>query len=380
MFTLDHCSFTPDKFGYYQVGDIKTYSKIEALELQKTLGCFPQWNFNNAIYSAQDWTREPQESLWSLYKQRARQIRNSYDYVVLMYSGGSDSQNLLGAWIDEDCKIDEIAIQWNVAATQSKNTYWNGEVDRVALPWVQELKKRGLEFNFRQIDISKNTQDIVDFYGVDYQYYANCNFSPNNYAKNLWRHQISDYKNLIDSGKKLCFVWGSEKPFLHWDGRYYCVFMDIIDNCVNPYTQLNYKQGWYDELFYWTPDLPAITIKQVHVLKNFCKTNHDTVWYQKSKSRRGCYNPVLDQYLREQTLMTLLYPFWAADTYSDGKPPSTIVSLRDSWLIHGNLQQGLQYKNYLNNLKQQLDPYWFNDVHNILHGLKGCVSPHYYLE
>lgn len=379
MIVQDRCSLTPDKFGYYQVGDVKTYSKLEALELQKTLGLFPQWKFNEAVYTACDWTQEPESTLWNLYRQRARQIRNTYDYVVILYSGGSDSQNLLGAWIDEGLKIDEIATQWNIGATKSRDAYWNGEVDRVVFPMLEEIKKRGIEFRFRLLDVSQDTQDIVDFHGFDYQYYANTNLSPNNHAKNLWRHRIADYKNIIDSGKKLCFVWGSDKPFLHWDGRYYCVFQDIIDNCVNAYTQLNYNLGWYDELFYWTPDLPEIAIKQAHVLKRFCETNMDAVNYQTEFSRFG-YNRQLKKYLQEETVKLLLYPHWKASTYVDGKPGINIVSWRDTWLINSTQEQGLRFQSYLHSLKQRLDSYWLNDVTTITKGLKGCISPHYYLE
>jgi hypothetical protein len=377
MFTLDHCDLTPDKFGYYLVGNAKTYSKLEALEIQKVTGDFPQWNFNNEIYQIQDWTQEPSTTLWELYKQRAVQIRNSYDYVVLFYSGGSDSQNMLSAWMASGLKIDEIATQWNVAGTGSRSTFWNGEVDRVALPWIQQLKNQGLEFNFRLLDISADTQNVIEFHAHDYAYHANTNLSPNNYAKNMWRHQITEYKQIIESGKKLCFVWGSEKPFLLWDGRHYCVFQDIIDNCVNPYTQRQYHQGWYDELFYWAPELPQIVIKQVHVLKNFCQTNLDPANFQDTFTRHG-YNPHIKKWLREDVVKTLLYPYWDTSTYVDGKPPSMVLSWRDNWLFAST--QGQQYRDYLQSLKQQLDLTWLNDVDHISKGLKNCISPHYYLE
>ena len=103
----------PDKFGFYQVGDRKTYSKFEAIEWQNTTGIFPEWNFNKVIYDNLDWQTEPSVDLWTLYKARARQIRETYDYVVLWYSGGSDSHNFLLAWLDAGLKIDEIAATWN---------------------------------------------------------------------------------------------------------------------------------------------------------------------------------------------------------------------------------------------------------------------------
>ena len=42
--------FDADKFGFYTVGDRKTYSKYEAIQWQKSTGLFPEWNFNKVIY------------------------------------------------------------------------------------------------------------------------------------------------------------------------------------------------------------------------------------------------------------------------------------------------------------------------------------------
>lgn len=372
------CSLDPDKFGYYQVGDLRTYSKLEALELQQRTGHFPEWQFNRRAFDAHPWTQEPALDLWQLYKLRAQQIRDSYDYVVLFYSGGSDSQNLLGAWIDQGCRIDEIATQWNYSATQKKMGYWNGEVSAVVLPWIEELKKRGLEFNFRLLDVSEDTRDVVDFHRTNYEYYTNCNVSPNNHAKNLWRERIADYRDRIAAGQKLCFVWGSDKPFFYWDKKYYVLFQDIIDNCVNPYVQQRYHQGWYDELFYWTPDMPELVAKQVHVLRKFVETIHDPQFYQHKKSRYG-YNRHINMWLTEDAVKTIIYPHWDPKTYVDGKPGVNVVSWRDQWLVHSTLEQGTAFRNILQSIESRIDPYWLNSS-SISQGFKGSISPRYYIE
>ena len=112
MGTIIMISFTPDKFGYYRVGEKTTYSKLEAIEWSRQNNISVQFVFNDKIFSAIDWTQEPTTPLWEMYKDRARQIREAYDYVVLWYSGGSDSHNMLWAWIEAGLKIDEIATTW----------------------------------------------------------------------------------------------------------------------------------------------------------------------------------------------------------------------------------------------------------------------------
>lgn len=376
---LSICTLNPDKFGYYQVGNYKTYSKFEALELQHQTKQFPTWNFNSTEFASAAWTREPPVDLWELYKARAQQIRNSYDYVVMLYSGGSDSHNALSAWIDADCQIDEIATQCNYAGTKDKLGFWNGEVTNVAIPFIEQLKLQGLEFKFRLIDISEDTINVIQHFDQDYRYLINTNLSPNNHARNMWRLRIQDYQDIISAGKKLCFVWGSEKPTVYWENRWYMLFQDMIDNCVGPFNQLNYSQGWFDELFYWTPDMPEISIKQGHVIRKFCETINDPKWYQRSKTRYG-YNRLIDMYLTESSIKQILYPRWNPATYCDGKSPNFIISARDEWLAQGNIDSTQNFHALLNQWICKLDPYWLNDPADITKGIKGCISPRYYLE
>ena len=148
----------PDKFGYYQIGDRKTYSKIEALEWQRSSGHFPEWYFNRQVFDHMDWFIEPSVDLWTMYQARARQIRETYDYCVIFYSGGSDSHNLLSAWLDAGCKVDEIATFHYYAGSNNQQSFMNAEVTNVAIPTAQTLAKQ-YEFKHRLIDIS---QDIVD--------------------------------------------------------------------------------------------------------------------------------------------------------------------------------------------------------------------------
>jgi hypothetical protein len=73
----------PDRLGCYRVGDLKFYSKLEAIEMHTRTGIHPHWDFNEAAFSSYDWTTEPEENLLELYRQRAQQLRNKYDYIVL---------------------------------------------------------------------------------------------------------------------------------------------------------------------------------------------------------------------------------------------------------------------------------------------------------
>ena len=58
---------SPDKFGYYKIGDVKTYSKIEALEKEIASNQKSTWHFNDEFFSNLNWKIEPNINLYDLY-------------------------------------------------------------------------------------------------------------------------------------------------------------------------------------------------------------------------------------------------------------------------------------------------------------------------
>ena len=62
------------------------------------------------ILSKVPWKIEPTETLETLYKLRAQEIRDTYDYVILCFSGGSDSLNVLETFYYNNIHIDEIVM------------------------------------------------------------------------------------------------------------------------------------------------------------------------------------------------------------------------------------------------------------------------------
>ena len=96
------------KLGFYTIGTSVFESKIQACILANKVlkemnqSIHPlrllQWNFNDEVFEAYDWTKEPEKTLDQLYDARARDIREKYDHVIVSYSGGADSHNMLMAF------------------------------------------------------------------------------------------------------------------------------------------------------------------------------------------------------------------------------------------------------------------------------------------
>lgn len=376
------CNFHPDQFGFYTVGTtFKTYSKLAAMEEMARTGQHLEWNFNRTVFEHHNWTQEPGVDLKELYRQRAQQIRDSYDYVVVFYSGGADSWNIVNTFIDNNIKLDEIAHCWSLKGDDSYFSYFNEEIYRVAIPNTIKIQNQFPHINHRIIDITDivNQLYVTAGMGFDFLYYTNNLISPNGLARSYLREHIKDYQQLIDSGKKVAFVWGTEKPRLRLhNGRYHCFFLDMFDNTVNSRLQHQAAdRGWFDELFYWSPDAVPLVIKQCHMLKKFLdQTTGDHPWLSTKSSDFGRQRHN-NAWITPNGLHSLIYPGWDITTFTNGKNNQNVFGPRDQWFWsqkeHASV--GLRkFKMGVEKLLTSVDPYWLKDTKNPSLGLKNCIN------
>lgn len=378
-----------DKLGCYRVGDLKFYSKLEAIEAMRRTGIHLHWDFNEAAYSSHDWTVEPQESLDELYAIRARQIRDKYDYVILMYSGGADSAQILHTCFKNDIKIDEIASFVNYDATQDKQNYLNAEIFNVALPTVDKYKEKFPWVKYRHIDLTNLT---IDFFSdeknkFDWIYSMNLNFNPNGTSRQGLGLKVKEWRDIIDSGKKLAIVWGADKPrIVHENNKFSFRFIDITDAGATVKSMAG-EMPYTDELFFWSPDLAKIPIKQAHILKRYLSVDdlQNTRFVSTIKSEIDlAYKTVngVKHWISVHGVNHLIYPDWDITTFSMGKTPSLIFSKRDEWFF--NIENTSSFRHTwemgVDKLWKTIPDYWKNDPKDIKKWLKLCISKDYYLE
>lgn len=349
------------------------------------------WHYNDEIFNLYDWTKEPQKSLTELYQERALQIRKKYDYVILFYSGGADSHNMLESFLRVGADIDEIVSIHSYSADRDRNSQFNREIFETAIPYVQNLKQSGRlrqDIPHRLIDMSdlivKFSQEI-DW--LDFPYIVNSAVSINNVARSYLRKYITDWANLIDQGKKVALIWGHDKPrIMQEQGKFFLNFMDIFDNCISTWIQQTRPPGWFDEMFYSTPDLPELVIKQAHVIKNFltsCPESHcylsdkvsglgHVVKYQPDGSWQSLW-------LTRDAQSTLLYPWFDPDLYNCNKVLDIIYSSRDHW-FWSDLSIGAQYHTVINGIISKFGDLWLNhDLTNGIRATRNFRSQKYWL-
>ncbi len=379
-----------DKFGFYQVGSFKTYSKVEAIELANATAGSVHWNFNDEEFALYDWTVEPAESLKELYQRRARQIRERYDYVVLWWSGGADSYTMLRAFVDQGLFVDELATFHNFGGDGSWDTYLNSEVKRVAIPVAEKILEQSPGTKFRLVDHIDYQPNLfnVDDNKFDFLYKANAVFSPNQLARRYIREKNQDYLDLFAKGKKVCFVWGMDKPRvnLEKDKRYAIRFVDIVDNSVSPVTQSLNRDWENDEFFFWSPDAKDLLCKQGHVimryLKNIPPEDFDSRWLGRKGNALG--NAMVNGkmwYLTNDGCHRLVYEDWSADTYSSGKHDFLLMwSPRDEWFLKDTHAEHTRiYTAGLEKLADLVGNDWIK-IGGIKKGLMTCISNPLYLE
>ena len=80
---------------YYQVGEKKFHSDLHAFQhftqnLNQSLSFNIYYKFFN-----DDWTTEPKETISHYRAEMCEQIAQSYDKIIIAYSGGTDSETIV---------------------------------------------------------------------------------------------------------------------------------------------------------------------------------------------------------------------------------------------------------------------------------------------
>lgn len=363
-----------DRFGFYTVGDFKTYSKLEAVEYSGVSHKPVEWNFNKEVFEKFDWTREPPGSLEFWYGERARQIRERYDYIVLWYSGGADSHNALMSFVKNNIYLDEIAQFHNLGGTNGNKQSWlNEEVFATSAPITQRLIDTNPTYKntkHRLVDLTDLELDVLtkDNNKWDYFYKVGKFSSPNALARSYMREKICDYQKLIDQGKSVCFLYGAEKPIVSNNNKWQVKFFDCIDYAVSPRTQMLNNQWEHNELFYWSDTLPELVAKQAHIIKKYMLQltpsmvdNINVVSGPNSRDQYGRFpdeakRPYIsatinnvEYHLTLNGLSRLIYPYWIPDVVVCAKPASLTFSDRDLWIFKSN-SPDIGQKNYISGL------------------------------
>jgi hypothetical protein len=300
----------------------RTYaSKIEALKNSTNI----KFYYYDHMYDLVDWTKEPLHNLDYYYLEQAKRIRDKYDYVILCYSGGFDSTNILETFYYNNIKLDKIVIvgAFDQDSKQGVDENHNGELYHTAFPYLKELN---LDTITQVCDYSKLFSDLNNFsvcsYQEDWVDHVGGWFSPHHW---FWR-DIEKYVIPTEwRNKSVALVFGKDKPglFPHPITHQFTTFW-FRDVAINAYGNSKGFDNCDRINFYWDPTYPEILVKQLHMLKK--------VQEIKNEFRYDAYHGV-NRY-GDLNVNQIVYNLKRPILYKSPKSPSNILSLRDAYLKH----------------------------------------------
>lgn len=327
--------------SFYSVGDLKFESKIEACIFAQQTGKEVKWNFNREFFNTYDWSKEPDQTLDELYNARARRLREKYDYLILSYSGGADSHNILMSFVRQGLHIDEIVVNhmsnaWKpfVTLDPTQTASWNtgAEHELHTIPMLKKVQHLIPKTKITVLDLSKNLfETFLSAGDASWVLERTEGLNPLNVTRFNYAY-FSDIRKQFDKNFKIAMLVGVDKPrVLTKDDHVYIMFNDRAVNIVPVSNHFNEYTNSTLEFFYWSPDAVDILCKQAHVVKRFIETNpqFEKLWE---------WN---DEYLsnfrlhHEKMLRTIIYTTWDQQWFQTDKAINDWDSEFDSWFSNG---------------------------------------------
>jgi len=356
------------KQGYYTVGD-KFFNKkmnalVEASKTQQPIG----WEFHTDVFQEQLLKPRLDVSLLELYKQRALQLREQYDYLILAYSGGADSDNMLRAFIDNNIKLDEVWCDQPLMLFDKAGYQVSYSTDATNMPaeWFlvikPELEKLAITNPEIKIHISDSFSLLKDDDEEDTSSFISV---PTVYTTiRRYRYLVDYVQTFKDRGISTSVVVGMDKciPIIV-QNQYGFV---LADTPTYLKTHITTSYSIHVEYFYWTPDMPSIVVEQARRLwDHFLKTPESTDHIVNVFKQRGTKSKAWMRrrnYL-DDTIATICYPHWNLNKLQVDKT--------------GHCIYNMQYAKYLNKFPNETFVQGFS--FNTWEAIKN-LNPHFCFE
>jgi hypothetical protein len=331
------------KLGYYIVNGMEFDSKIKACIYANDTNQSVNWYFNNTVFENYPWHIEPEETLDQLYDIRARQLREEYDYIIVSYSGGADSHNLLMSFIRQGLFVDEILVNTMTKGNskfmpihEHNKTSNNAAASEHVVQTIPRLKEI--------YELCPNTKiNIVDLTDFLFESFTNVGdaswvlkkregLNPLNATRYNYLY-FSDIRKRFDKDKKIALILGVEKPrtFIHTNDNFCIRFTDRSANVASVNDHIKEYPNATVEYFYWSPDSVRMLCKQAHVIKKWLEAFpvNQPLWHGKTMTKETF------RLVHERVLRTILYTTWDDTWYQADKSTRDWYSEFDTWFISG---------------------------------------------
>lgn len=363
-----------DKLGFYTVNGKKFYSKIEAILFANETLADIEWNFNKEIFNRINWQHEPEETLLDLYRSRAKQLREEYDYIIVLASGGADSTNVVYSFLKNGIHIDEIVFQapvsglnnwkWDNKNIDASNTI--SETKFAQFPLAQEIHDHWPDV---KLTVNDYFQEMLELKTDDWVFHGSFYVHPSSVRYSL--NKISHIKNLAESGKKIAKIFGLDKPTLV-KGPNGMIFNTIVDGVcqvgISKDTEEQYP-NLETVYFYFTPDLPQMMVKQAHVLAKwiYLSENESVRNSMADATAPAAWNLNEDRFSHHHRAnIPIIYPILEGrEVFQAKKSFQNFTHIGfDAWFhqLHGDSKISQMILSDFNNIKIKINKKYFNEI------------------
>lgn len=343
---------------YYSNDGYMFSSKIKAIEHQQKTDALINFYYYDEIYDKLNWNVEPPLSLNDYYKEQALRLREKYDYLVLCFSGGLDSTNILETFYYNNIKLDKIFIVGAFSQDEHSRSDENMNIEAYtsAFPHVEKLGLSSITHKFDYTQYLSNIGNLsLSRYGNEWIDNVGSWFSPHHmFWKDMENYAIPHEMR----DKKSAMIFGKEKSRINFEnGKFGFRFSDVWFTCYGG----SYGNEYCDRVaFYMDPYYTPIVLKQTHILKRTAKIlakdgivtsdicdKVNKMTYEVVKSESGGIKNVL--YNMKHTIF-----------HKSPKNVSRIISTRDTYLKKNlNSEIFSLYKSGIKNMKRRI-----GDVNN----------------
>lgn len=350
--------------GYYRVNNLNYNFKINALEAATRLNQPVTWEFNTEVYRTLNWKKSAGVSLNTLYRLRAEQLRNQYDYLVLSFSGGGDSYNVLKSFIDNNIHLDEIICDWPIAQTKELKISADARPENYNSEWALAIKPV-LEYVQQyhpkiKITVSDSLQTLS---AEDYEDTCTVTQIHNYISIKRYRKILERIRTLTDQHNNVALVLGIDKPQMCMDknvfGVYFCDSMCWMKSSIDKFPR-------NIEYFYWTPDMPELVQAQAYVVYQHLQQNKQVM-------------PLLLTENNRDFVKNLIYPTWNPAVFQANKGTSLIYNEQYAWFF--NKEKTIEIQSWESSMTARLtliDNQYLNFFdNNKFYGYKECYSRFY---
>lgn len=278
--------------------------------------------YHDDVFASLDWSKEPTESLSEVYRQRAQQIRDDYDHVVICYSGGIDSTNILETFYYNNIHIDEILVVGAISqdSVSGSDENHNGDLYHNVFPTLNSMDLSRTKISI--VDYTTYFRDVNNFslvkqYGHEFVEHIGIRTSVHNL---FWY----DMDKFLSHSRKTAYVMGKEKPILKYNGlvgKYYAAFHDIS------YTDYGNRYEYGDGRrinFYSEPGAFKVMLKQYYMIKE----RHQYMLSKPDKEGVDIFGSYIEN------IKGIIYNLRNPLVHRSLKSKSTYLSARDMFMVN----------------------------------------------